>query len=533
MRTRTAAPSVTFAVQDVRPGTARLKTHKTQEAVAARLGIKPEACSDYTAECLANVRMHPLFAAVHNAHARHFPLVLTPDMIWNVILQGLAQHVKNNAERLRSKLVAHAGRKTIEVVRPDFTPGSPENPWAEVIAEFSAKVQQQVGEKYAALVPAFGTTGPVERTACEVALLDTFQPFFQYRTYAACGIPEITLEGTPTDWDDLEQKLDTLEPFELEWWTPHLRMISAQFRRAARGDVNRTFWGNIYKHESFYGTSTVNGWLALLVPYTKNHHNGSFTTRNRVLNSRLDWENGSLPADSPRKPGQKFHLRPAKFAGVDTDSLPSGISRAPFRMTTGSGESSRTQSMEFVGGFVGATQDPETLAIRPKLGWAVVTADANVDLMDRLRDHDYASPLDSAPLKEVFDGWEQASRVLRALPGELMLLYKTLNGVILPNGWRIRPAGAVEVVPSVPEDDAYRQRKKGEWPGGPAFRMADLPDGSTLALDAYGTRFEDWEERFRVFRLASDATVVTGDEPLVGWNLFAVLDAELKKAVHR
>lgn len=531
MRTHTVAPSVTFAVQDVEPGTDRLETHKTQEAVAARLGTKPEACSDYTTDCLTDVHCHSLFAAVHSAYADHFPLVLSPDMIWNVILQGLAQHVKNNAEKLRPKLVAHAGRKTIEVVRPDFTPGSPENPWAEVIAEFSAKVQQQVGEKYAVLVPAFSTTGPIERTACEVALLDTFQPFFQLRFYTACGIPEITLEGKPDDWDALERKLDELEPFELEWWMPHLRMISNQFRRAARGDVNRAFWSNIYKHESYYGTSTVNGWLALLVPYTKNHGTGSFTVRNKVLDYPLDWENGTLPAEDPKA---GFRFTPSiKYAGVGMSSLPSGVSRAPFRMVSGRGKETREQSMEFVGGFVGATQDPTTLAIRPKLGWAVVQARGQADLLDRLREYDHGVPLDAAPLEGEFERWGQLNRG-EALPGELLLLYKTVNGVRLPSGWRIRPAAEVQVVPEQP------RVADGSVPAGrpraaaPALRFVDLPDGATLAISTWGGWCsEKREEQYRVFRLAADATVVASDEPLVGWNLFAVLDAELKRTASR
>lgn len=528
-QTAPPAPPVTFAVQDVEPGTDRLKTHKTQEAVAARLDAKPEACSDYTADCLADVHCHPLFAAVHHAHVGHFPLVLSPDMLWNAILQGLAQHVKNNAERLRPRLVAHAGRKTIEVQRVDFAPGSPENPWAEVIAEFSAKVQEQVGEKYADLIPAFTTTGPVERTACEVALLDTFQPYFQLRFYAACGIPEITLEGTPADWGVLERKLDSLEPFELDWWTPHLRMIAGQFRRAVRGDVNRTFWGNIYKHESYYGMSTVSGWLALLVPYTKNHSTGSFTVRNEVLGCGLDWVNGTLPAEPPRESGRRFRFPSDDSIGVNTGSLPSGLSRAPFRMTTGSGDKARTRSMEFVGGFVGATQDPETLAVRPKLGWAVVAADERADVCDRLRAFDHTAPLDAEPLAVVLRTWEQESGA-RTLPGELLMLYKTLNGITLLNGWRIWPAAEVEVVSPVADDrDPFRRRVEGEWPGGPAFRFADLPDGSTLALDANDTWFRgERDEQYRVFRLAADATAVTGTEPLVGWGLFAVLGEALK-----
>ena len=48
-------------------------------------------------------------AATHFAFSQHRPLVLSPDMIWVTILQGLAQHVKNHAEKLRSQFVGHQG----------------------------------------------------------------------------------------------------------------------------------------------------------------------------------------------------------------------------------------------------------------------------------------------------------------------------------------------------------------------------------------------------------------------------------------
>jgi hypothetical protein len=31
----------------------------------------------------------------------------------------------------------------------------------------------------------------------------------------------------------------------------------------------------------------------------------------------------------------------------------------------------RTRPMEFIAGFVGVAQDPETLCLRPEIGWAV------------------------------------------------------------------------------------------------------------------------------------------------------------------
>ncbi len=40
-----------------------------------------------------------------SAFSEHRPLLLTPDTIWMTIAQGFAQHINNNAERLRYQFV--------------------------------------------------------------------------------------------------------------------------------------------------------------------------------------------------------------------------------------------------------------------------------------------------------------------------------------------------------------------------------------------------------------------------------------------
>jgi hypothetical protein len=46
-----------------------------------------------------------------------------------------------------------------------------------------------------------------------VALLDCFQPYFEYRMVCICGIPEITLEGMADDWRRLRDKVEALAPY--------------------------------------------------------------------------------------------------------------------------------------------------------------------------------------------------------------------------------------------------------------------------------------------------------------------------------
>jgi hypothetical protein len=53
--------------------------------------------------------------------------------------------------------------------------------------------------------------------------------------------------------------------------------------------------------------------------------------------------------------------------GPTVADLPSGLSKAPFRWNY----LGRFFDMELLGGFVGVAQNPETLAVRPEIGWVV------------------------------------------------------------------------------------------------------------------------------------------------------------------
>jgi hypothetical protein len=53
--------------------------------------------------------------------------------------------------------------------------------------------------------------------------------------------------------------------------------------------------------------------------------------------------------------------------GPRISDLPSGISRAPFHWD----DLDRSFDMEFLGGFVGVSQDKGTLTVKPEIGWAV------------------------------------------------------------------------------------------------------------------------------------------------------------------
>jgi hypothetical protein len=190
-----------------------------------------EACARYLGRLVADVVAHPVLVALHRGFTQHRPLCLSPDMIWLLICQGVAHHVNVHAESLRPRFVRHRGKSRIEVRRDDFIKGSPENPWGEVIDEFSTRLREHIGPTHDLFVPRFSTTGPTECIAAEIVLLDAMQSYFEYVVDTLCGIPAITLEGTAEDWQALADRAEAFAKFDLEWWLTPLQPILQEFVR--------------------------------------------------------------------------------------------------------------------------------------------------------------------------------------------------------------------------------------------------------------------------------------------------------------
>ncbi|XP_077992473.1 uncharacterized protein LOC144446555 isoform X2 [Glandiceps talaboti] len=332
----------TFMVDDVDISKEKLPTTSSAKSVVSRLNQKIESCFHGNANIVSQGQLHGLVEAVHEAYHNHYPLVLSPDMIWLCIMQGLSTHINKHTKKLRKKFVRHDGKKEIKVRRDDFVKGSATNPWPEVFTEFSGKIKDEIGEKtYSLITPDFTTTGPLEKAVTDIVLMEAMKSFFDYKLFSLCGIPSITLEGTTEDWMAIRDKTAQLKQYDLKWWTDTLLPVLDQFVSASKGEVNRSFWSNIYKYDGVSGGPYVSGWITTLFPYDSD---------NRRTKKFTKW---------PTKP---------RRGKMSTNDFPKGLSAAPFTWEY-IGEEFR---MRFIGGFMGVSQDQESLALRPELGWAVV-----------------------------------------------------------------------------------------------------------------------------------------------------------------
>ena len=378
----------TFEVASVPKESIPVKRANREEALTHLLGgVKPE--SQYTPSHggvpVSSGRIHSVIGAVHMAFALHHPLSLSPDHIWMCIAQGLASHVNANADKLRNKFVQHEGKETLIVQRDDFVKGKADNPWPEVFDAFSEQIRTYVGpETHDLLTPDFTTTGPNEKAAAQVVLMDTLKNYFSYEVHTRCGIPEITLEGTVDDWKKLRAKALSLARYDLDWWIESLKPILDQFVDAASGKVDKQFWCDIYKRNNRSGGPYVTGWIITLFPYLTRGKNpylkewnkemmfGGVTTSSfpcRIVFTLFKWMFLALFSYLTRgkNPYLKEWNKEMVFGGVTTSSFPRGIVYTPFKwMYLGS-----EIPMHFYAGFMSVTQDPQTLTIRPEIGWAI------------------------------------------------------------------------------------------------------------------------------------------------------------------
>lgn len=309
----------------------------THQAMERKVGSGVEACSD-SSTLIISGSLHPFVEAAHNAYAKHRGLVISPDMIWLMIAQGFAKHVDENSDDLRHYFVDFDGKKVLKVVRNEFIKGSSQNDWKGVFPEFTQQITNYTGKELLNnTVLNFSTTTPVEKAAMEITLMDGMSSYFIYAVGVTCGITDITLEGTTEDWEKMLKKTKALGRYDLNWWTDELEPILEQFVEASKGNIDKQFWQGLYQNQTVgCGSSAVSGWITKFFPYSVS---GNSAYQRKNLTQVM--EHGQFTA---------------------------GIAKADFYWITWGGG---PYQMEFVAGFIGMTEDPDTKALRPYIAWAI------------------------------------------------------------------------------------------------------------------------------------------------------------------
>ncbi|MBO4891429.1 MAG: DUF4419 domain-containing protein [Prevotella sp.] len=304
------------------------------------------------------------FKCMVQAYADHRPLVLSPDMVWLIISQGFSRYVNAHSEEMRYLFVSHEDKMEL-VVNSNNNILMPTGSWELLVNDFSAAIARNTKGELADLMTAnFSTTGLTERIASQVSLMDVVKKYFIYTNIAAaCGIPSITLKGSPFDWQKVLDKARCLRKYRLEKWSDDLVVILKEFVEASRGKVNQKFWQGIVKKKRVdhlvkdnscdpdpKKMTQLDGWFLKFFP------NNQGETPEKVA-----W-NHDMPQEMVRVNFRQVLTDPDTELPIDT--IP----------------------MQLWSGFVGIEEDARTHALSPKIGWLARIADEESDEVARLKE---------------------------------------------------------------------------------------------------------------------------------------------------
>lgn len=377
-----------------------------------------EGCKLVTAS-FANQRMgflgrDNLYRMLVKAYADHRPVVLTPDAVWLVIGQGFARYVNAHPEAMRNRLVRHGGQLDLVVCSPHDL-FSDDVEWAALLANFAAQIDKHTKGDIAQTITAdFSTTGETERIASQITLMETLKSYFRYTVfYLACGIPSVTLEGTSDDWQRLQAKARRLAAlFEADTspggrnmaaWFSRLDSILGEFAETARGRIDVEFWKSMVR-------------------------------RQRVD----DLLGGGCDPDAPTLlDGWMLRLFPNE-QGLTPDSvawlaeMPSEIVETAFRYVVvdpASGGTISEHPMTLCAGIVGISEDEQSCALRPEVGWLVMTAPSDTLLAEELRRKDVVDEWGFGGIVITVDEVPEALALLRHI-NSLHLIFT--DRIVLP-----------------------------------------------------------------------------------------------------
>ena len=309
---------------------------------------------DTNEEEIFNHGKYSLIQGLILAYKNHYPITITPDMIWILILQGFSRFMEKYAEQMREKFVNFEGKKDLKVERLQYSPyTATKEVWDGIMKEFVEKIGKNVGQETVDNLECnFSTTSPAALVTSQVSIMSAMKQYFTYRVLmGGCGISNITLEGSIQDWEKIKSKLEFLSTKGLEWYTQHLIPIINNFIEtkkyySAKGKLSDDlieFWKRMIRLKGkgdMYDPHIINGWIVNFIP-------------------------------------NLLKEKPEVYEELYETNIPDQIISCPMELTwiPPPGNKKYEFKCSLFSGFYGMIQDKETFNVRPVIGYAIVVDD--------------------------------------------------------------------------------------------------------------------------------------------------------------
>jgi uncharacterized protein DUF4419 len=345
---------ITFKVADVRPSPVTLRgagehyLHRTD-------AWENENCAEILQETpWENLMTAPsdngFVRSVVHAYNKHHKLQIRPDDFWMAIAVQFSLYVNGRSEELRSLFVEHEGKKQLEVKAfgtlrtVDYGELS-----RSMVEQLRANVKD--ADLCNWILPAFSTTTDNDIIAGSVVLMASMKKYFDYKFCIECGIPEITLLGTPDDWDLIKKRVQLLRKYgdDTSRWADMLQVVTENFCRTARGDIPVDFFSKICDYrEGGSGPDYLSGWITAFC----------------VFDNDGKWQ----------KPvtgwGAKLAAESGGYLVIETDDIPAGFVTVDVLIDD---NGIQRDSLMFAGhaSYVKVADD----TLMPKITWAIALKD--------------------------------------------------------------------------------------------------------------------------------------------------------------
>lgn len=316
----------------------------------------------------------------YNAHARW---QLRPDDVWLAIMVQMSLYVNKNAEALRTKFVAHKGKKKVCVTIDGELRSS--TLYVEMESTMREIVRANVSQNFFELaMPRFSTTTPQDETVAGFVMLAQMQAYFEYGMMLGCGIPEVTLEGTLEDWKSVYERLGSFTDYELpnastmRTWSSMLRYIVNKFIRSYEGDVDTDFWDRVIVNTPLGSgdQKRFSGWISAFSAFDSN---GDFQN---VCNEQLaNYDSKSTALTAELYSALERPVVELAWPSIDNAAVASGVVSAPLTITDYKGKKWSTCIVagHFVHEACNVTQEGTKFlsdTFRPRSEWAIVVVKA-------------------------------------------------------------------------------------------------------------------------------------------------------------
>ena len=295
------------------------------------------------------------------AYKNHFPINVSHDMIWLLILQGYSKFMDKYSELVREKYVNFEGQKTLHINRYGIPVNSAtEEDWNGIIDECVEQIGEHIGEEIISnLQSDFSTTNATTLLVSQASIMSAMKHYFKYEVLmGGCGISYIILEGSLEDWKKIKSKLEYLSNFALKWWTKHLiPIIDNIIKTKEYYDKNKKinsemvdFWKKMIRLKGagdLYNPHVINGWIIKFIPDLSGEH-------------------------------------PKLFDEINEQIVPDQILSCPLKIIEDNSNGFKVEyNCDIASGFFGMIQDKKRLNVKPVIGYAIVVEEKKISPMTR------------------------------------------------------------------------------------------------------------------------------------------------------